>query len=365
MVKYYEKNGEQVSGEAIGGRLITTMTVGGALVSNPLITDIESDGWVEYIPSTPGDVQISAADWTALITAVNQLTGSSLVYTDPVSDITTAITALRNGVTFANLAKWWSLPILLSERATAITAISDSTIEEVGDYAFTYATGLTSVNLPNCTKIDANSFQGSGISSIELPNCLTVGASAFASCRSLTKLNLPNCTTIGQAMCQQSINLTYLSIPKAGGQANMTWGCTSLQSADMQSNNFTGLFNNNSGAPKLYRIHLCSSISTSINISSGQSLWNPTEGFSTTMNTLVPQQEWDLDENGDPIDCSQFTTNADKALWCFKHLFMPAFQNVQTTQTLTLKSTVYDVVTTDQDVLDYFSQHNWTLARTA
>lgn len=391
MTKYYEKNGEQVSGEVVNGQLITTMTVGGVVVSNPLITDIESDGWVEYtpIPAGSGNVQVTPADWSALITTVNQLTGSELVYSDTAPDITTAITALRNGVTFANVAKWWSLPTLLSERVTIITAISDGTVDTVGDYAFQNATALMSVNLPNATTIGKYAFANIAPNYLNLSNHITsVDQYAFYQCTlpAHSKFESDSLIEIKNFSFHQS-GFEYISLPNATvglGTGNNAFSYSpNLKALDLSS------FYNNLGSytlasvstlqfivlggiciisldatsadSSLYAIHYKCDITTSCNFSGR---WKPTIGFSTTDNSIVPQQPWDIDENGDPIDCSQFTTNADKALWCFKHLFMPAFKQV-TSATLTLHSTVYDVVTTDQDVLDYFSLHNWTLARVA
>jgi hypothetical protein len=305
-----------------------------------------------------GDVQISAADWTALITAVNQLTGSELVYSDTAQDVIDEITALRNGVTFANIAKWWSLPLLLANRNEFVTGISSTDVSTVGAYAF-YGSHLTTFNFPNLTTVGDYAFYGVPIAEITYPQLTSVGTSAFNSTSYCTKVYLPELITLGTSSFR-SCAAEWLYVPKvsvlAGEQFNDMRNLIAVTCL------YYTVTNQHQYCSKLYYIH---QTGTHPDTNHNMSSWNPTEGFSTTLNTLVPLHDWDLDANGDPIDCSQFTTNAQKALWCFKNLFMPAFPQASNTKTLTLKSTVYDVVTTDQDVLDYFSLHNWTLARTA
>ena len=65
----------------------------------------------------------------------------------------------------------------------------------IGSHAFSYCSGLTSLNLPaGITKIGWHAFDGcSGLTSLNLPDGITsIGIGAFYGCRRLTSLTLPD-----------------------------------------------------------------------------------------------------------------------------------------------------------------------------
>ena len=73
----------------------------------------------------------------------------------------------------------------------------------IGDNAFCYCTGLTSITLPaSLTTIGYYAFSGcTGLTSITLPNSITtIGDWAFARCHSLTSIFLPEGCSIGEGM---------------------------------------------------------------------------------------------------------------------------------------------------------------------
>ena len=82
----------------------------------------------------------------------------------------------------------------------------------ISSYAFSYCSGLTSLNLPaGITEIGDGAFRGcSGLTSLNLPAGITeIGEDAFMGCRGLTSLNLP------------------AGITKIGEEA--FWGCSGLK----------------------------------------------------------------------------------------------------------------------------------------
>ena len=87
----------------------------------------------------------------------------------------------------------------------------------IGNHAFSYCSGLTSLNLPvGITKIGYSAFEGcSGLTSLNLPAGITeIGYDAFRDCSGLTSLNLPaGITEIGDGAFYGCSRLTSLTLP--------------------------------------------------------------------------------------------------------------------------------------------------------
>ena len=89
--------------------------------------------------------------------------------------------------------------------------------DEIGEYAFAYCSGLTSLTLPvGITSIGEFAFSGcSGLTSLTLPAGITsIGEYAFYGCSGLTSLNLPaGITSIGEYAFSGCSGLTSLNLP--------------------------------------------------------------------------------------------------------------------------------------------------------
>ena len=89
--------------------------------------------------------------------------------------------------------------------------------DEIGEYAFAYCSGLTSLTLPvGITSIGEFAFSGcSGLTSLTLPAGITsIGEYAFSGCSGLTSLNLPACiTSIDKYAFSGCSRLTSLTLP--------------------------------------------------------------------------------------------------------------------------------------------------------
>ena len=111
----------------------------------------------------------------------------------------------------------------------------NSSNDEIGDFVFSYCSGLTSLTLPaSITEIGDKAFEGcSGLTSLNLPSNLTkIGENAFKNCSGLTSLNLPDgITEIGERAFFDCRGLTSLnlssSITKIGEDAFS--GCRGLK----------------------------------------------------------------------------------------------------------------------------------------
>ena len=87
----------------------------------------------------------------------------------------------------------------------------------IGSHAFSYCSGLTSLNLPaGITEIQNDAFRNcSGLTSLTLPAGITsIGSYAFHGCSGLTSLNLPDgITEIGGGTLAGCSGLTSLNLP--------------------------------------------------------------------------------------------------------------------------------------------------------
>ena len=73
-----------------------------------------------------------------------------------------------------------------------------NSVTSIGDYVFIYCTGLTSITIPNSvTSVGDGAFSGcSGLTSITIPNSVTsIGELAFDECSGLTSITIPNSVT--------------------------------------------------------------------------------------------------------------------------------------------------------------------------
>ncbi|MDR0713363.1 MAG: leucine-rich repeat protein [Bacteroidales bacterium] len=99
------------------------------------------------------------------------------------------------------------------------TLIIHEGVTTVGDNAFFYCSGLTSITIPNSvTTIGDGAFSVcSGLTSVTIPNSVTtIGEGAFSGCRGLISVTIPNSvTTIGESAFSSCLGLTSVTIPNS------------------------------------------------------------------------------------------------------------------------------------------------------
>ena len=79
-----------------------------------------------------------------------------------------------------------------------ITEFKDDHVLTVGQGAFCRCTALTTVNLPEATKIDGSSFVGCiSLASVSIPKAQTMSGYCFQNCTSLTFLDFPVLSSLG------------------------------------------------------------------------------------------------------------------------------------------------------------------------
>lgn len=99
-------------------------------------------------------------------------------------------------------------------------------VTSIGDYAFYYSSGLTSVTIPNSvTSIGKNALSAcSGLTSVTIPNSVTsIGDNALSGCNGLTSITIPNSvTSIGQFAFESCKEISNVII--ADGESTLTLG---------------------------------------------------------------------------------------------------------------------------------------------
>ena len=89
-------------------------------------------------------------------------------------------------------------------------------VTSIGNDAFAYCSGLTSIDIPNSvTSIGISAFvYCSGLTSIDIPNSVTsIGISAFFSCTGLTSVTIPNSVkSIGFGLFEGCSNLIKINV---------------------------------------------------------------------------------------------------------------------------------------------------------
>ncbi len=106
-----------------------------------------------------------------------------------------------------------------SECSSLTSVIIPNSVTSIGIEAFCYCDGLTSIEIPNSvTSIGDYAFQNcSGLTSVTIGNSVTsIGNMAFQNCSGLTSIKIPNSvTSIGGSAFQGCRGLTSVTIPNS------------------------------------------------------------------------------------------------------------------------------------------------------
>ena len=219
---------------------------------NTLYYNITSDNTVEvtYYSSTTdnnyvsGDVVIpSSVTNNGTTYSVTSIGDRAFYYCSGLTSVT-----IPNGVTSIGNYAFYECRSL-----TSVTI--PNSVTSIGEWAFTYCISLTSVTIPNSvTSIGDRAFYYcSGLTSVTIPNSVTsIGGSAFYGCSGLTSVTIPNSvTSIGEGAFYECSGLTSIVsnavVPPALGNevftnpnsCNVTVPCGSLEAyTSSQWNNY-------------------------------------------------------------------------------------------------------------------------------
>ena len=139
--------------------------------------------------------------------------GKTLYY-NITSDNTVEVTCYSNFINYNNYVSGdVVIPSSVTNNGTTYSVTS------IGDDAFYYCSGLTSVTIPNSvTSIGDRAFyECSSLTSVTIPNSVTsIGNDAFAGCSGLTSVTIPNSVTlIGEGVFAGCSGLTSVTIPNS------------------------------------------------------------------------------------------------------------------------------------------------------
>ncbi len=127
-------------------------------------------------------------------------------------------------------------PFYANPNITSVSFDSSSNFTKIGNSAFSNASGLTSITLPNTvTRIGDQAFYGaSSLTSITIPEGVTsIGINTFNSASGLTSITLPDSlTSIGSSAFLNASSLTSITIPEGvtGIGDNVFYNATGLTS---------------------------------------------------------------------------------------------------------------------------------------
>ena len=124
--------------------------------------------------------------------------------------------------------------------ATITDGKNTYTVTSIGDFAFCYCTGLTSVDIPDgVTSIGYRAFSNChSLTSVTIPDSVTsIGDSAFSFCIDLTSVTIPgSVTTIGEYAFSYCAGLTSVAFtgttPPTFG-SDVFFDCSSLQAVQL------------------------------------------------------------------------------------------------------------------------------------
>ena len=105
-------------------------------------------------------------------------------------------------------------------------------VTSIGEFAFSFCTGLTSVTIPNSvTTIGGYTFSGcSGLTSVTIPNSVTsIGAGVFYYCSGLMSVTIPNSvTSIGRGVFSGCSGLTSIVVDKGNVNYDSRDNCNAI-----------------------------------------------------------------------------------------------------------------------------------------
>ena len=257
-----------VEGEVVkdiaGVQAYLSAASGGGTAADPVSLNVQlnlgdtSNGWAALLDAIQAAGKFVALDLSACTMSGNAQgvmefdpgtanTGESKILSLVLPDEATSIKAgQENNPSFKNF--------------TALTSVSGSAVETIGDYAFYNCKALTTVSFPAASSIGINAFAGCyALTEVSLPVASSIGEIAFYNCAALTEVSLPAASSIGGGAFATCDALTEVSLPAASFIGfDAFWDCTALTTVSLPASLATIYGNPFSGCRNLVTITVAS-----------------------------------------------------------------------------------------------------------
>lgn len=130
--------------------------------------------------------------------------------------------------------------LLYSILDRSVEEFNDSTIENIGDYAFYNCTKLTKTILPNVKELGGYAFKQCGeLSEVSIPSLLQMKGETFRDCKSLVSVSFENATRCSSREFYGCTSLVSVNLPKiangVGTSPSIFENCTNLKNVNIPS----------------------------------------------------------------------------------------------------------------------------------
>lgn len=110
-------------------------------------------------------------------------------------------------------------------------------VQIIGEFAFLRCNALTTVNLPQVTRIDNSAFREcTSLTTLALDNAAAIGQDAFYGCTGLETLKIPKCTRFGTYIVTGCRSLTRIEATAAGDFVRINDGTSSIENYSVFQN---------------------------------------------------------------------------------------------------------------------------------
>jgi hypothetical protein len=174
--------------------------------------------------------------------------GTILTYTNnAVSEVRSGLFMGCSNLTTVNLPNCTKVGAYAFNSCKKLTSISFPCCITIGDNAFTNCDALTNVDMPQCTSIPMSGFTScDSLKSINLPMCLSMANYAFNYCKVLTDVNIPACHTLNNSVFSNCYSLSTISLPSISNIAPGVFNkCYNLKSLYLMGSSLCKLSNSN------------------------------------------------------------------------------------------------------------------------
>ena len=188
--------------------------------SNPEVATVDDNGLVTAIAKGDAEIKVMTCDYSNLSASCTIKVALPTAHSFEVGGIyykfngKGTVEVTFKGSSYNEYADEYNGDVVIpsSVRYSGTTY----SVTSIGDYAFKYCSGLTSVTIPNSvTSIGKLAFsECSGLTSVTIPNSVTsIGELAFSECSGLTSVTIPNSvTSIGDHAFSRCSGLTSIIV---------------------------------------------------------------------------------------------------------------------------------------------------------